>query len=51
MRIINSDSDQLGSDMYFSTSAKPNDMDEQNFLAALLTAVEFFKEGESNYVN
>jgi nucleoside-diphosphate-sugar epimerase len=48
---INSDSDNLGSDMYFPISANPHDSDEQNFLASLLTTVEFFKEGESNYVN
>jgi hypothetical protein len=48
---IYSDSDNLGRDMYFSTSANPHDLDEQMFLASLLTAVEFFKKGEGKDVN
>ena len=48
---LNSDLDNLGSDMYFSTSTNPHDVDDQKFLASLSTAVAFFKKGESKYVN
>ena len=48
---LDSDSNILGSDMYFSTGANGHDMDEQKFLESLLASVEFFKRGEGNYVN
>lgn len=47
---VNPDKITFERDMYFSTDTNPHDVDEFRFLASLGAAVDYFKEGEIDYV-